>query len=68
MKIYFSVDTLRRNIAVQAEQIESENKWLAHYITREPGEVECIEDCVRNIMDSCTAILENTEYLKGEQL
>lgn len=68
MKIYFSVDTLRRNIAVQAEQIESESKWLAHYITHEPGEVECIEDCVRNIMDSCTAILENTEYLKGEEL
>ena len=67
MKIYLSVDTLRRNIAVQAEQIESESKWLAHYIAHEPSEVECLEDCVRNIMDSCTAILENTEYLKGEE-
>lgn len=67
MKVYLSVDTLRRNIAVQAEQIESESKWLAHYIAHEPSEVECLEDCVRNIMDSCTAILENTEYLKGEE-
>ena len=68
MEIYFSVDTLRRNIAVQAEQIESESKWLAHYIQHEPGEVECIEDCVHNIMDSCTAIMENIEHLKGEEL
>ena len=68
MKIYFSVATLRRNIAAQAEQIKSESEWLTHYITHEPGEVECIEDCVRNIMDSCTAILENTEHLKGEEI
>ena len=68
MIIGYSFETLRRNITVQAEQIESESQWLAHYITHEPGEVECIEDCVRNIMDSCKAILENTQHLKGEEL
>jgi hypothetical protein len=27
-----------------------------------------VEDCARNILESCQAILENTAHLKGEKL
>lgn len=66
MEIGYSEKTLWRNINHQYEEIDSELQWLNHYTTT--GEVECVEDCVRNIMDSCKAILENTEHLKGEEM
>ena len=66
MEIGYSVPTLWRNINRQWEEIESETQWLNHYIAT--NEIECVEDCVRNIADSCKAILENIEYLKGEQM
>ena len=49
-----------RNINHQYEEIDSELKWLNHYIAT--GEVECVEDCAKNIIDSCKAILENIEH------
>ena len=66
MIIGYNPKDLWRGINHQWEEMDSELKWLNHYIAT--GEVECVEDCVRNIMDSCTAILENTEHLKGEEL
>lgn len=64
MQIGYSEKTLWRNINHQYEEIDSELKWLNHYIAT--GEVECVEDCAKNIIDSCKAILENIEHLKGE--
>lgn len=66
MIIGYDTKTLWRNINRQYEEIDSELKWLNHYIAT--GETECVEDCVRNIMDSCKAIMENIEHLKGEEL
>ena len=66
MIIGYSEKTLWRNINRQYEEIDSELKWLNHYIAT--GEVEYVEDCVRNIADSCTAIMENIEHLKGEEV
>jgi hypothetical protein len=66
MQIGYSEKTLWRNINHQYEEIDSELKWLNHYIAT--GEVECVEDCAKNIIDSCKAILENIEHLKGEEM
>lgn len=66
MQIGYSEKTLWRNINHQYEEIDSELKWLNHYIAT--GEVECVEDCAKNIIDSCQAILENIEHLKGEEM
>jgi hypothetical protein len=66
MEIGYSERTLWRNINKQWESIDSENGWLNHYIAT--GEVECVEDCVRNIADACKAILENIEHLKGDEM
>lgn len=66
MTIGYSIGTLWQNINRQYEEIDSEMSWLNHYIAT--GEVECVEDCIRNIMDSCKDILENTKHLKGEEL
>ncbi len=66
MIIGYNPKDLWRNISKQLGDIQSEHDWAAHY--RYTKEIECIEDCVRNIMDSCTAILENIEHLKGEEL
>ena len=68
MEIGYSEETLRNNIIYQVEQIGEESEWLANYIATEPANVECIEDGVKNILDSCKAILENIEYLKGEKM
>lgn len=62
---YFK-ETLWNNIAKRLGEIQSEHDWAVHY--RHTGEAECVEDCVRNIIDSCTAIMENLEYLKSEKL
>lgn len=66
MIIGYSEKTLWNNIAKQLGEIQSEHDWAVHY--KHTGEVECVEDCVRNIIDSCTAIMENLEHLKGEKL
>ena len=66
MFIGYSPETLWNNIAKQYHDIDSEHRWLKHYT--ETKEVECVEDCVRNIIDSCTAILENIDHLKGEEV
>lgn len=66
MIIGYDTKTLWRQIAKQQLEIRDEADWLNHYTATE--EVECVEDCVRNIIDSCTAIMENLEHLKGEKL
>lgn len=66
MVIGYSEQTLWLAICKQIADAKSEMEWLQHYVVR--NEVECVEDCIRNIMDSCTAIMENIEHLKGEEL
>ena len=66
MFIGYSEETLWSNILRQVEEIKSEYAWLAQY--QRDKNVDCVEDCARNIMDSCKAILENIENLKGETL
>ena len=66
MTIGFSERTLWAQINHAYEEIESEVQWLNHYIAI--GEVECVEDCIRNIEESCQGIKANLEYLKGEAL
>jgi hypothetical protein len=68
MQIGYSENTLLFQIVMQTQEIESEAKWLRHYAQLPQTEVECIEDCVRNIEDSLKAIKENLEYLKGEEM
>lgn len=66
MIIGYSEKTLWDNIAKQLGEIQSEHDWAVHY--KHTEEIEYIEDCMRNIIDSCTAIMEDLEYLKGEKL
>ena len=66
MQIGYSEQTLWNNIAKQLGEIQSEHDWAVYY--RNQKDVECLEDCIRNIMDSCTAIMENIENLKGEEM
>lgn len=66
MIIGYSEETLWAQIGKQGKSIDDEMNWLKLYIST--GEVECVEDCARNILESCQAILENTDYLKGEVL
>ena len=66
MQIGYSEKTLWSMINKQWESIDDETNWMNHYIAI--GDVECVEDCARNIADSCKAILENIEYLKGEKM
>ena len=66
MVIGYSEKTLWDNIAKQLGEIQSEHDWAVHY--KHTGEIEYVEDCMRNIIDSCTAIMEDLEYLKGEKL
>ena len=66
MIIGYSEKTLWDNIPKQLGEIQSEHDWAVHY--KHTGEVEYVEDCMRNIIDSCTAIMEDLEYLKGEKL
>lgn len=66
MIIGYSEDTLWNNITKQLDEIQNEHDWAMHY--KHTGEVEWVEDCVQNIIDSCTAIMENLEHLKGKKL
>lgn len=66
MQIGYSEDTLRTNVCKQFANIESEFDWMRYYFRHK--ELECVEDCIRNIEDSLRAISENIENLKGETL
>lgn len=66
MIIGYSEKTLWGQINKQWESIADEVNWMNHYIAT--GEVECVEDCARNITDSLIAIQENLDHLKGEKL
>jgi hypothetical protein len=66
MFIGYSESTLWFNICKQMAEIKSESDWLQYYTAR--NETDCVEDCVRNIMDSCKAIMENIENLRGEKM
>ena len=66
MIIGYSEKTLWNDITKQLDEIQSERDWAVHY--KHTEEVEYVEDCMRNIIDSCTAIMEDLEYLKGEKL
>jgi hypothetical protein len=66
MEIGYSTETLWLAICKQMTDVKSEAEWLRYYTAR--NEADCVEDCVRNIIDSCTAILENIEHLKGEEM
>lgn len=66
MEIGYSVETLRFNLAKKLVDVESETRWLRHYYQQKDN--ECMEDCIRNIQDSLTAMLEDIEMLKGENM
>ena len=66
MEIGYSTETLWLAICRQMSDVQSEAEWLRHYTAKQ--EVADIEDCARNIIDSCTAILENIEHLRGEEM
>lgn len=66
MEIGYSIETLWSAIRRQMADIKSESEWLEHYTAKE--EVLDVEDCAKNIIDSCKAILENIEHLKGEKM
>ena len=66
MEIGYSTETLWNNIKKQIQDIESEKQWLCLYLLEK--DTDCVEDCARNIMNSCKAILENIEHLKGEPM
>lgn len=66
MIVGYSENTLWNNIAKQLDEIQSEHNWAVHY--KHIEEVEYVENCVRNILDSCTAIMENLEHLKCRKL
>lgn len=66
MIIAYSEKTLWSNIDKQQLAILDEVNWMNHYIAT--AEIECVEDCVRNIEDSLKAIKENLELLKGEKM
>lgn len=66
MKIGYSEQTLWNNIQKQLSDIQIEQDWATCYSNIK--NIEFVENCVSNIKDSCTAILENIEHLKGEPL
>lgn len=66
MIIGYSEATLWSALKKQIQEIENEKQWLRMYAVEK--DIDCVEDCVRNIMDSCKAITENIEHLKGEKL
>ena len=66
MEIGYSAETLWLAICKQMVGVKSEAEWLRYYIAQ--NDTDCVEDCARNIIDSCTAILENIEHLKGKPM
>lgn len=68
MIIASSVPTLLSEIIKMSQDVASEARWIEYYAHLNPADVECIEDCVRCIMDDCKVILANIEDLKGEEI
>ena len=68
MEIGYSVPTLLASIIKQAQDVAIEARWIEYYAHLNPADVECIEDCVRCIMDDCKVILANIEDLKGPEI
>ena len=66
MEIGYNPKDLWRKIAKQQLEISDEADWLNYYTATE--EIDCVEDCVKNIEDSLIAIKECLEHLKGETL
>ena len=66
MNIGYSEQTLWNNIQKQLSDIQIEQDWATCYSNIK--NIEFVENCVQSIKDSCTAILENIEHLKGESL
>ena len=66
MEIGYSEQTLWLAICKQMCDVKDEAEWLRYYTARQ--EVADIEDCAKNIIDSCKALLENLEHLKGEKM
>lgn len=66
MEIGYSEKTLWKQIAKAELEIHDESDWLNHYIAT--GEIEFVEDCVRNIEDSLTVIRECLALLKGKEM
>ena len=66
MRIGYSEQTLWNNIKKQLSEMQLEQDWATCYAQLK--NIEFVENCVQNIKDSCTAILEHIEDLKGESL
>ena len=66
MEIGYSTETLWLAICRQMAEVHNESAWLKYYT--DTRKADDIEDCARNIIDSCTAILENIEHLKGDEM
>ena len=66
MEIGYSDKTLWSNINHQWVQIDGEVRWLKHYIAI--GDIECVEDCVREIESALAVIKSATEMLKSEEM
>ena len=66
MEIGYSEKTLWSMIAKAQLEIHDESEWLNHYTCT--GEVECVEDCVRNIEDSLTVIRECLALIKEKEM
>jgi hypothetical protein len=66
MQIGYSEETLWSAIKKQTQEVENEKQWLRAYILEK--DLDSIEDCAKNIIDSCQAILENIEHLKGAEM
>ena len=66
MEIGYSEEILWLAICKQMAEVQSKSAWLKHYTGKR--EIDNIENCVQYIMESCNAILENIEYLRGEPM
>lgn len=66
MEIGYSIETLRFNLAKKLVDVEDETKWLRYHYQQKDN--ESMEDCIRYIQDSLTAMLEDIEMLKGENI
>lgn len=66
MEVGYNPKDLWRQIAKKQLEISDEADWLNHYTATE--EIDCVEDCVKNIEDSLIAIKECIEHLKGEEM
>ncbi len=70
MEIGYSVPTLLGNIIKQAQDIASEARWMEYYAHCQQNEdqIGAIEDTIFCIENALTAIKENIEHLKGDEM